>query len=87
MSEYYDEIDKLPADDVKLDQKQINIATMLLGSVQDNKFSVWKILLLLLIVMLCIAPIPQLKKYNTNTVFIGKIVFVLLMFILLFYVF
>lgn len=87
MSEYYDEIDKLPADNVKLDQKQINIATMLLGSSQVNNFSMWKILLLLLIVMACIAPIPQLKNYNTNSVFIGKVIFVLLTFVLLFYVF
>lgn len=87
MPEYSDDISKLPNDDVKLDEKQIQLCNLFLGSTNnEGGVSFWKIFVLLIIVLLCIAPISQLKNFNKNYLFAGKMLVVVVTFVLLFYV-
>lgn len=85
MSEFADKISELPKDNIETNPEHKQMVDMFLGVSQKVGFAMWKIMILLVVVVLCVAPIPYFKGYNKNYVFAAKILLVIVVFTILFY--
>jgi len=86
-STFSDKISDLKKDEVKNTSEEEYLCNLFLVNEQTHqKLSIWKMCILFIAIIVCLLPLPFFKSLNENYVLIGKIIFIMIIIILLFYI-